>query len=75
MGIVLKVPRQTVISSTKVTLEFQSRSYHEGGICDKMDRFKPHNCGEPVGRNLAADSKELSGTILVGTLPNPEKGM
>ena len=40
-----------------------------------MDRFEPHNRSEPVGRNLAADVKELDGTILVGPLTNLEKGM
>ena len=40
-----------------------------------MDRFEPHDRGEPVGSNLAADGKELAGPVLVVTLPNLKKGV
>ena len=40
-----------------------------------MDRFEPHDCGEPIGRNLAVDGEELARPVLVGTLPNLKKGV
>ena len=40
-----------------------------------MDCFEPHDCGEPVGMNIAADGKELAGLVLVGTLTNLKTGI
>ena len=72
---VLEVLRETEGQSDKVTLEFQSRGSHEGGIRGEMYRLEPHDHGEPVSRNLSADGKELSRPVLVGALPNLEEGV
>ena len=73
--VVLRVLWETGSQFIKVTLDLHSRSYHRGGICGEMDRLLPHNYGEPIGRNLAADGKELARTVLEDALPNLKKGM
>ena len=75
MRIVLEVLQETGSQSSKTNLKIQLQSYQGGGISGKMDCFEPHDRGEPIGRNLAADGKNHAGPVLVGALTNMKKGV
>ena len=40
-----------------------------------MDRLKPHDHGEPVGKNLAADGEDISRPVIVSALTNLKEGV
>ena len=40
-----------------------------------MDRLEPHDRGEPISRNLAAEGKNIDGPVLVGAIANLKEGV
>ena len=40
-----------------------------------MNRLEPHNRGDPIGSNLAAEGKDLAKPVLVGALTNLKEGV
>ena len=40
-----------------------------------MDCLESHNRGEPVGRDIPPDGKEVARTVLVDAIPNQKEGV